>query len=312
MNVRAHAAVTTCALALVLATPMRLAGQDSFAAARQLYASADYRGALSLLSSLLAGDLPLQDKQSLELYRTLCLVALGSVEEATEVIETMLVRQPLYRPSAEDTPPRVRTLFGESRKRLLPSFIQQRYVLAKADFDRREYAAAAVGFSEVLQALSDPDLGKAAGEAPLADLRVLAMGFNDLALRSVPTPAQAAVVPPPTQAPVVPQSPVLARPVPLSREPYTKESADVVQPIAIKQDLPPFPGRVLTRRTSVLDVLIDATGAVESAELTGGFEPGYNRMVLAAVKSWAFQPARLEGVPVRFRKQIQIVVSPEQ
>jgi hypothetical protein len=50
---------------------------------------------------------------------------------------------------------------------------------------------------------------------------------------------------------------------------------------------------------------------VESAELTGGFEPAYNRMVLAAVKSWAFQPARLDGAPVRFRKRIQIVVSPE-
>jgi outer membrane biosynthesis protein TonB len=34
-------------------------------------------------------------------------------------------------------------------------------------------------------------------------------------------------------------------------------------------------------------------------------------MVLAAVKSWAFQPARLDGTPVRFRKQIQIVVRPE-
>lgn len=309
MNVRAHATVTACVL-LVLATPMRLAGEDSFAAARQLYASAEYRGALSMLSTLLAGDLPLQDRQSLELYRTLCLVALGNVEEATEVIETMLLRQPMYRPSAEDTPPRVRTLFAESRKRLLPSFIQQRYVLAKADFDRREYAEAAVGFSEVLQALSDPDLGKAAGEAPLADLRVLAMGFNDLALRSVPPPAQAAVVPPPTQAPVVPP-PVLARPAPLSREPYTNQSADVVQPIAIKQELPPFPGRVRTARTGVLDILIDATGAVESAELTEGFEPAYNRMVLAAVKSWAFQPARLDGTPVRFRKQIQIVVRPE-
>ena len=50
MTVRAHAAVTTCALALLLATPMRLAGQDSFAAARQLYASAEYRGRARLQS----------------------------------------------------------------------------------------------------------------------------------------------------------------------------------------------------------------------------------------------------------------------
>jgi hypothetical protein len=302
MNLRAHATATACAMALVLATPARLAGEDSVAAAYQLYASAEYQSALSMLNSLLAGDLPLQDRQSLELYRTLCLVALGNVEEATAVIDTMLLRQPLYRPSAEDTPPRVRMLFAESRKRLLPRFIQQRYVLAKADFDRREYPAAAAGFSEVLLALSDPDLGRAAGEAPLADLRVLAAGFNDLAVRSVPPPAPAPIVPPP---------PAPKPLVPTSHEPYTKDSADVVPPIALRQDLPPFPGRVRTARNGVLDIVIGPTGAVESAELIGGFEPAYNRMVLAAVKNWAFQPARLEGAPVRFRKQIQIVVSPE-
>jgi hypothetical protein len=252
----------------------------------------------------LAGDPPLQERQSVELYRTLCLVALGNVEEATVVIETMLVRQPLYRPSAEDTPPRVQTLFAESRKRLLPSFIQHQYVQAKADFDRREYPAAAVGFSEVLRALSDPDLGQAASEAPLADLRVLAMGFNDLALRSVPTPT-------PEPAPVTPPPPVAARPVLLSHEPYTKDSTDVVQPTALKQDLPLFPGRIRTARTGVLDVVIGATGEVESAELIEGFEPAYNRMVLSAVKSWAFHPARLDGAPVRYRKRIQIVLSPE-
>jgi hypothetical protein len=301
MNVRAEATATACAFALVLVMPVRLAGEDSFAAARQLYASAEYQGALSMLSNLLAGDPPMQDRLSLELYRTLCFVALGNVEEARAVVETMLVRQPLYRPSPEETPPRVRLLFAESRKRLLPAFIQQRYVLAKADFDRKEFSAAAVGFSEVLRALSDPDLGHTADDGPLASLRVLALGFNDLALRSVPPPPQ----------PPAPSARTLPAPEPVvSREPYTKESADVVQPVALKQDLPPYPWRLATARTGVLDILIDVTGAVESAELIGPFDPAYNRMVLAAVKRWAFQPARLDGTPVRFRKQIQIVVSP--
>jgi hypothetical protein len=314
MNVRADAAVTTCALALVLAMPVPLAGEDSLTAARQLYASAEYRGALSMLSNLLAGNPPSQDRQSLELYRTLCFVALGNVAEATAVIETMLVREPLYRPSPEETPPRVRTLFTESRKRLLPSLIQQRYVLAKADFDRRDYQTAAAGFSEVLLALSDPDLGQAAGDAPLADLRVLAMGFNELAVRLMSEPSQAAV-PMPSQAagPIVPPLPAPAPPISPSREPdtYTTESSGIVPPIALKQDLPPFPGRVRAARTGVLDIVIDATGAVESAELFGPFDATYNRLVQAAVKSWAFQPARLDGAPVRFRKKIQIVVSPE-
>jgi hypothetical protein len=135
---------------------------------------------------------------------------------------------------------------------------------------------------------------------------VLALGFNDLALRSIPPPPTPA--PTPTPAPIVPPPPA-PEPV-VSRGPYTKEAADVVQPVALKQDLPPYPGRVATARSGVLDVLIDATGAVESAELIGPFDPAYTRIVLAAVKKWAFQPARLGGAPVRFRKQIQIVVSP--
>ena len=57
---------------------------------------------------------------------------------------------------------------------MLPSIIQSRYELARSRFDRSDYKAAVEGFTEVLVALSDPDIAGAAKGPPLSDLRVLA------------------------------------------------------------------------------------------------------------------------------------------
>jgi hypothetical protein len=42
--------------------------------------------------------------------------------------------------------------------------------------------------------------------------------------------------------------------------------------------------------------------------LEGG-EALYNRLLLAAAKTWTYRPARLEGVPVKYRKRIQVTLS---
>jgi TonB family protein len=60
----------------------------------------------------------------------------------------------------------------------------------------------------------------------------------------------------------------------------------------------------------VVDVVITETGAVESATMTQAIEPIYDRLVLAAAKTWRYQPARRDGAPVKFRKRIQIAISP--
>lgn len=60
----------------------------------------------------------------------------------------------------------------------------------------------------------------------------------------------------------------------------------------------------------MVDVVIDETGAVESAAMTQSIDPVYNRLVLAATKTWQYRPARRDGTPVKFRKRIQIAISP--
>jgi len=61
----------------------------------------------------------------------------------------------------------------------------------------------------------------------------------------------------------------------------------------------------------IIDIVINATGAVESVTIVEPTNPIYDRTVVAAAKNWAYRPARIDGTRVRFRKRIQITLSPE-
>lgn len=293
-------AVAAWTLAIVLATLTTSSAQESLTDARQLYASADYKGALTMLNTLLAASPSPQERQSIELYRTFCLVALGNTDEANKAIEAMVSRDPLYRPNMDDVPPRLRTVFSDARKKLLPSLIQERYLIAKAAFDRGEMKMAADGFTQVLMALSDPDIAVAAKQSPLADLRVLAAGFNDLTVRALAPPpvpvAPLVAAAPPPPAVTTPREPVI----------YSVDDKNVLPPDKVRQDMPQYPGRVAFDRAGVLEVVIDANGAVEEATMVLSVEPLYNRLLLAAAKNWVYRPARLDGKPVKYRKRIQV------
>ena len=295
--------IAMLALAMILAASSPSAAQESLANARQLYASADYRSALTMLNTLLSASPSPQERLSIELYRTLCLVAIGSNDEANKSIEAMVSRDPLYRPNMDEVPPRLRTVFSDARKRLLPALIQERYVIAKAAFDRGDMKIASDGFTQVLLALADPDIAVPAKQPPLADLRVLASGFNDLTVRAL-TPPPVPVVPmavqaPPPQVAAAPRQPVI----------YSQEDKNVMPPVMVRQDIPQYPGRVTFDRAGVLEVVIDINGAVESATMLEGVEALYNRLLLNAAKNWMYQPARLDGAPVKYRKRIQITLS---
>lgn len=312
MTRHAGPVVVTWALAMILATPTPGAAQESLANARQLYASADYKAALTMLNTLLGASPSPQERQSIELYRTFCLVAMGSTDEANKAIEAMVSRDPLYRPNMDDVPPRLRAVFSETRKRMLPSLIQERYIIAKTAFDRGDYKIAADGFTQVLVALSDPDIAPAAKQPPLADLRVLASGFSDLTVRALtPPPVQTSPIP----APQLPPPSVAAAAetsAPRAAGIYSQDDKNVLPAVMIKQDLPAFPGRVTFDRVGVLEVIIDINGSVESATMVESVEPLYNRLLLAAAKTWTYRPARLDGSPVKYRKRIQVTLSRNQ
>lgn len=333
-------ALASAIVAALLAAPGRADAQD-IASARQLYASAEYKGALTMLDTLLKGSPAPPDRLSIDLYRTLCLVALGNTSEANAAVESMVRRDPLYHPNAEEVPPRLGAMFSEARKKLLPSIIQQRYLDAKAAFDRSDYRTATEGFTQVLLTLADPDIAVAAKQPPLSDLRVLASGFNDLTIRALaPPPAAKPLAVPPAAAPIPPVGMKAAAPTAAAAPPprssssaagnagaatgpatarpaaakaatiYTSDDPGIAEPVTVRQTMPGYPGRLNSPKNGILEVIINETGSVESASMLQPVDPAYDRLVLIAARTWAYQPARRDGVPVKFRKRIQLAISP--
>jgi len=288
-----------CASALLISVAVPVstdAADTSLAAARDLYVSASYDDALAMLGTLSNGSKSVEERQSIDLYRTLCLFALGKTTEADRVIEAMLLRDPLYRAADEELSPRVENAFQAARRRILPSVIQQKYADAKAAFDKQQWAAASTGFAEVLKSIGDPDIATSAGAPPLSDIKTLASGFRDLAVKSTP--------PPPPVAKVEPPKPV--RPV---KAIYSAEDRDVVAPVAVTQRVPKYPANVTKPLQGVVQFVVDEDGAVQTPTMPVSIDMSYDGMVIAAAKKWQYAPAMLDGKPVKYLKRLSISVS---
>ena len=282
--------VVVCAIGSVAA------GQDSIAAARDLYTAAAYEDALALLNRLRAGAHQPDDSRYIEQYRAFCLLALGRTTEAEHAIEAVVTSAPTYRPSDAEASPRVRTAFRDVRHRVLPSIIEQKYLEAKAAYDRKDHANARRRFRQVLDLLADPDIAAESKTPPLSELKTLATGFEDLCARALaPAPRPA---PPPPQiptAPIMPQPPRI----------YGLEDLDVVPPIVVRQSVAAL-ADVFALRPGVLEIIIDENGDVEAATMRMSVNPVYDRLVLATAKTWKYRPATRDGVPVKFRKIVML------
>ena len=290
---------------MVLAGAPRVYAQAPLDVARDLYATADYEKALTLLDDLIARNQVGPKRDEADLYRALCFLALGKRDDADRAVEMIVQRDPLYR-APNDIAPRMRTAFGEAKKRLLPGIIQQHYNVAKVEFDNKNFGVAGEGFQRVLDALNDPDMKHAASQSPLADLKTLAQGFRDLSVQAVPKP-------PPVAAYVALPPPVPQQQKPAVAKIYTGTEPGVIPPVAIVQDFPKFPGRVPSGGIAgAVEIVIDQNGSVESAKMQTPVLSGYDDIVVNAARHWRYQPARVNGQPVKFRKSIRITVVPER
>jgi hypothetical protein len=288
-------------------------------AARELYASAEYERALAMLDGLKSGDRSREEQQTIELHRVLCLVAIGKDADAKAAMEGLVSQDPMYRPTA-DLPPRVRTTFSETRKRLLPAVAQSAYQQAKIAFDVKDFTAAQRGFALVLQVLSDPDVEAQASKSPLADIRTLATGFHELSAKAVTPPEPMPIARPLPQSPAAPElprslpqpqaAPEVPRSLPRVAKIYNASDGNVVPPLTLHQQIPPFRGQVRQPQTGIIEVVIDTMGGVESATIIASINPQYDRLALGAAKLWMYQPARLDGTPVKYLKRIQVNLVP--
>jgi len=296
---KAHIVAALVAGTVLAAAPAGAQDAD-ISAARDLYASAAYDDALTMLNRLRSAEHPASQSRAIEQYRAFCLLALGRAADAEQAIEAVVAAEPSFQPGETDASPRIRSAFTTVRRRMLPSIIQQKYAQAKVAYDRKDFAAAADGFAQVLAALADRDVAVEAKQPPLSDLRTLAGGFQELAAKAAAPP------PPPLPAPVV--AAAAPPPPPAAPRIYTGGETGIVPPVVVNQGLPPFPGQVIIPRNGKLEVIIDENGAVESAVMTGSVNQNYDAMVLTATKAWRYRPATLNGVPVKFRKTVQITI----
>jgi len=286
------------AAVVLIAASAPVHAEQSLAKARELYASASYQDALAMLTAIGGAGGTRAERQTIGVYRVLCLVALGRGEDADAAIAAVITQDPFDRLALDDLPPKVRAAFTDARRRLLPAIVQQRYGEAKAAFDRGDFAGAAPAFRQVLDALEDPDVAHAASHAPLSDVRVLAAGFHELSVKALAPP-------PPPPSPVV----VAAPPARDFLKLYTAQDGDVVPPVIVRQSFPPFPGKVTMDAIGMIEVVIDATGAVESAAMVVAVHPQYDRIATEAARRWQYRPATLDGVPVKFQKQVQVTLT---
>ncbi len=127
---------------------------------------------------------------------------------------------------------------------------------------------------------------------------------------------QPTAVPTPTPASVAPAEPpaaasaggAVARAVI-----YSAVDSQVTGPVALRQEIPKVPAHLApsiraSKRTGIIEVTIDERGRVETALIRESVDPVFDGMVLTAAKAWQYQPARLQGTPVRYLKRIAIAL----
>jgi len=297
------------------------AGASSLARAKELYLSADYDQALSLLEGILGEGAPASAAEAAQ-YRIFCLLALDRSDDAKKAIESLIASDPFFRLS-DQASPRIRTIFQDTRKAMLPGLVQRRYADAKAAFDKKD-PQAAKQFDQVLALLEDPDLKPTPA---LTDLRTVATGFRDLAkAASVPPPAPAPVAaapPPPAAAPAAAASaPAPAAPKTIAplvdgspNAPILVRSQDsITPPVPIFQQLPQWVPTKLADRamafSGTLVITIDERGNVSSAEIQRSIHPQYDAELLRIAKTWRFKPAMRNGAPTTFEKIVEIQLKP--
>jgi len=305
--------VTLFLAASCLATPA--GAQDRLSVAQALYAGARYEEALKTFDALkAAGDQAPQAALAIEQGRAFCLLALVRGADAEQAIENIVRLDPSYRPAEDETPPRIRAVFRDVRRRALTGVLQQMYERAKEAYERKAYDEAVAGFGQVLSLLDDPDLAVDAG--PRTDMRLVVRAFEDLAKAALavsPAPLQSSSPPSASPGPggVVAtdgsSAPRGAGAGPL----YDAASKEVAAPVPVRTDvrIPESLRRGGPSGDVVLEVVVSAAGKVESAIVRQSPNAALGALVARAAMDWRYRPASKAGMPVRYRLMARVVGS---
>ena len=88
---------------------------------------------------------------------------------------------------------------------------------------------------------------------------------------------------------------------------YSKSDSEVTPPRQVYPALPAeLPTTVMKRALTVVDLVIAPDGLVERVHLRTPPRDIHEFMLLSAAKAWRFEPALLDGRPVRFRHSVAL------
>ncbi|MEO8256080.1 MAG: energy transducer TonB [Acidobacteriota bacterium] len=156
-----------------------------------------------------------------------------------------------------------------------------------------------------------PDPGPAAGRAAAGP------PVSPPVSPTAPPPANRGAAPAATApAPRPPAaSPAAQSPVPASGagpRVYSIDDEGVLPPVAVDQRLPAMSaamGAVIKglHSNGLFDILIDETGRVLEATVRKSLNASFDALVIRSARSWKYQPATKDGVPVRYLKTLLLV-----
>jgi len=149
---------------------------DRLAGVKALYAAADYDAALIVLSTDDVASAPGADQ-----YRALCLLALGRIDETERLVESLIRRDPSFRVSVTDVTPRMIALYEQTRQRLLPAILDDRFREAKATYEQGGYEQATTQFNALKALLADEEASASESASVPRDLQRVVDEFLKLA-----------------------------------------------------------------------------------------------------------------------------------
>ena len=263
---------------LVAAWLLAAAQQVTLQQAIDLYWNGEYERTLQLLGSELAADQVVEGRR----YRAFSLVALGRNDEARAEFHTLLESDPSHALDSALVSPKIVEQFELARQELAASLLEQGKT---AYFDGRYDEAFGL-----LEKLLEVDPSSLLGKEYLQ----LARERIDLEQRT------AALEPEVPQEPEVPE---------VDPNRVYNIGGNVTEPVPVRQTPPRYPPWDASNGTEgdvILRLTIGRDGTVEGADVVRSLNQRMDAEAIRAARTWRYEPARLNGQPVRAFKIISI------